>query len=154
MSILDFLSYRNSREDNTTDNHSDELDRKICEINKFAQELYSVASRDTAYPTNQADWTEDNRFFGHCAIVVAMVYDKFGGKIKRGVLKNLGYSHYWNNIDGIDIDATRVQFGKDEPITDISEVSIERILGNAETKSRYELLKHRYEEKYLPLEKE
>ena len=130
------------------------VNKKLFEVKKFSDELYSVANRDTAYPANQADWTEDNRFFGHCAIVVALIYDKFGGKIKRGVLQNFGYSHYWNEIDGIDIDATRVQFGKDEPIIDISEVSIERILGNEETKERYELLKQRYEEKYLSYGKE
>ena len=118
------------------------------EVGKFSNELYSVASRDTAYPANQEDWSEDNRFYGHCAIVVAMIHERFGGKIMRGVLENFGYSHYWNEINGIKIDATQGQFDEEQPIVDISEVSIDRILGNQETLARYNLLKQRYDEMY------
>lgn len=124
------------------------IDKKLFEVKEFTDELYTVANRDTAYPKNQADWNENNRFCGHCAIVVALIYEKYGGKIMRGILKNYGYSHYWNEIDGIKIDATKAQFANDEPIVDISEVSIDRILGNDETKKRYQLLKSRFENKF------
>lgn len=117
-------------------------------VEKFATELYSVASRDTAYPITQAEWNEDNRFYGHCAIVVAMIYERFGGKIIRGVLKNYGYSHYWNEINGIKIDATKTQFTRDEQVTNVSEVGIDKILGNEDTKRRFLLLKSRYENKF------
>lgn len=116
----------------------------IRNINDFTAKLYTIADRDTAYPQTQADWNENNRFCGHCAIVVAMIYEKFGGKIMRGVLQNYGYSHYWNEVDGLKIDATKTQFSGDEPIVDISEVGIDRILGNEETKKRYLLLKDRF----------
>ena len=62
----------------------------------------------------------------------------------RGMLQNLGYSHYWNEIDGMKIDATKGQFATDEPIVDISEVQIDRILGNEETNNRFLLLEERY----------
>ena len=48
-----------------------------------------------------------------------IVHDRFGGEIFRTV--NQGVLHYWNSVDGIDVDLTRDQFDtwapEDETVT-------------------------------------
>ena len=99
--------------------------------------LLSICSKNTCYSKLQKDWTPTNPFLGHCAIITAVVYKNFGGKIMRGVIKENGASHYWNNINGVNYDLTKEQFNGKVTFTNIEEVSIYRILNNFETANRF-----------------
>ena len=110
-------------------------------IANLKNRLRRICCKETCHPTNREDWYPDNPFLGHCAIVTAIVYKKFGGEIMRGVIAESGISHYWNRIDGKDYDLTKEQFeNKVVTITDIQTSSVERILNNEETLYRYHLL--------------
>ena len=67
-------------------------------------------------------WTAKRPSFGQCAVTALIVYDRFGGEILRTV--NEDVLHYWNRVDGIDIDLTRDQFDSWAPADEI--VSVER----------------------------
>ena len=54
------------------------------------------------------EWTPDRASFGQCAVTAMIVHDRFGGEVRRAV--NEGVIHYWNRIDGVDVDLTRDQF--------------------------------------------
>lgn len=51
-----------------------------------------------------------------------IVHDCFGGEILRTV--NQGVLHYWNRMDGMDVDLTRDQFDRWAPEDDI--VTVDR----------------------------
>ena len=103
--------------------------------------LKKVCCKETANPSCREDWYPTNPFLGHCAIVTAIAYKKFGGDIMRGVIAESGLSHYWNRIDGKDYDLTKEQFdGKPITLTDVQVSSVERILNNEQTLYRYHLL--------------
>ena len=103
--------------------------------------LKRVCCKETCHPNCKDDWYPSNPFYGHCAVVTAIVNKRFGGDVVRGVIAESGLSHYWNRIDGKDYDLTKEQFeGKPITLTDIQISSIERILNNEETLYRYHLL--------------
>ncbi len=51
-----------------------------------------------------------------------IVHDRFGGEMLRTV--NQGALHYWNRVDGIDVDLTRDQFDAWAPEDEI--VTVDR----------------------------
>ena len=111
------------------------------EIKKYADNLKNACSAETCYPLNRSQWSKDNPLYGHCALVVAGIYYKFGGDIMRGIIKENGISHYWNRINNIDYDMTYEQFGDNgTEIIDAQVSNIERIMSNEDTVSRYQLL--------------
>lgn len=64
-------------------------------------------------------WTPEIPSVGQCAVTAAVVFDRFGGEIRRAV--NQEVLHYWNLLNGFDVDLTRDQFtrwapGEVEPI--------------------------------------
>lgn len=87
-------------------------------------------------------WTEENPAWGQCAVTALLVQDLLGGDLLRSTVD--GISHYWNRIDGFDLDLTLRQFGP--AIYDASPVVREReyVLSFPETKARYELLLKRF----------
>lgn len=109
--------------------------------------LKQVASEETCHPLCKEDWSPANPLYGHCAVVTAIAYKKFGGTIMRGIIAESGFSHYWNNIDGVDYDLTKEQYANTiATIIDGEEVRIDRILNNEQTKYRYDLLLSKLEE--------
>ena len=64
-------------------------------------------------------WTPARPALGQCAVTALTVNDLVGGEILRTT--NLGVVHYWNRVDGVDIDLTRDQFDtwspEGEPVT-------------------------------------
>lgn len=115
---------------------------------KTIEDLYNVLNecwcKETAYPSCQADWTEDDPSYGQCAITAMLVNDMFGGTIHR-IKLNGGGTHYFSKINGNYIDLTREQFDLyDIPVDYIhnEEMSREYCGKNADTKKRYELLKY------------
>jgi hypothetical protein len=117
-------------------------------INILLEALSASWSRDTAYRTDQKDWTPDKKETGQCTITAMLVYDYFGGKIKRGTSKKYNILHYWNEIDGEKIDLTFNQFlGRKDDIvfTDIITKPKEALMRIANVRNRYEILKKRVE---------
>lgn len=105
--------------------------------------------KETAYPSCQHDYVQENDpTYGQCAITATIVYDLFGGTINR-VRFSDGGTHYFNRIDGRDIDLTSDQFD----LYDIEvnyekneEMSREYCNKNPDTLKRYQLLVTRMSE--------
>ena len=99
--------------------------------------------KETAYPSCQHDYVQENDpTYGQCAITATIVYDLFGGTINR-VRFSDGGTHYFNRIDGRDIDLTSDQFD----LYDIEvnyekneEMSRKYCNKNPDTFKRYQLL--------------
>lgn len=70
-------------------------------------------SKETCYEPQQNAWNENNPAMGQCYVTALIVNDYFGGEIVKAKSSN-GISHYWNKIEGKDIDLTRSQFPDDE----------------------------------------
>ena len=66
-------------------------------------------SKETAYPSSQADWVPNDPSYGQCAITATLVHDMFGGTIHK-IKVNGGGTHYYNKINGQYVDLTREQF--------------------------------------------
>jgi len=113
----------------------------------FNTALPHIYSADTS--SHSEIWTKDNPAQGHCAIVSVLAQEKFGGEIMRVSLAGTEYenigSHYFNVIEGKEIDFTISQF-KDNPYRNIKREkrTKEEILSNPDTQRRYELLKDRF----------
>ena len=121
------------------------------DINELKEFLEKSWSRETsAYPD---EWSEDNPAWGHCLTGAAIIIqDYFGGEIlyAKIKIKSLGLrSHYWNKLNGVEIDLTRKQFPEGVIIPEGKIISRE-ILNQAlkilpDFSRRYEILKTKIE---------
>ena len=126
-----------------------DLERKKISSNtkiKTLGELYNILrlcwSKETSYPSCQADWVKDDPSFGQCAITAMLVYDMFGGTIHRIRVPG-GGTHYFNKINGHYIDLTREQFDLyNIPVQyDPNETRDRQFCGkNADTQKRFQIL--------------
>ncbi len=113
------------------------------------KELYDDFSgawcAETCAPRMRCDWSEDNRTLGQCSITSFIVQDLLGGKV-YGVPLGGGVYHCYNEVNGVKFDLTSEQFG-DEALSyeDTPEQFREDHLSDPDKKSRYELLKSRFE---------
>ncbi len=112
-------------------------------IKQFINRLYEYCKKDTCYPEVAGKWSEDNKFYGHCAIVALIINDYFGGKIVKCKLVEENISHFYNEIDCKIIDATISQYNYLPTKVNIHYVNREEILDNPNTLERYSLLKNR-----------
>ena len=109
-------------------------------------DLYEVLrhcwSKETAYPSCQAEWVKSDPSFGQCAITAMLVYDLFGGSIHK-IRVSGGGTHYFNKLGGNYIDLTREQFDLyGIPVSYEPNVEVDRKFcgKNADTKKRFDLL--------------
>lgn len=76
-------------------------------------ELFAVLeqcwTKETAYPSCQAEWVPSDPSYGQCAITATLVYDMFGGSIHK-IRVSGGGTHYFNRLNGEYVDLTREQF--------------------------------------------
>ena len=111
-------------------------------------ELRKAWCRETAHPSYQDKWSEDNPSVGQCLVTALLVQDKYGGDIYSCKVGN--NSHFVNIIDERIIDKTADQFGGSKRIKYISDSfrkrSRESVLKNKGIRQRYDLLKARIEE--------
>ncbi|MDO8667473.1 MAG: hypothetical protein Q7K35_00010 [bacterium] len=80
-------------------------------LSDFKKVLQKAWSRETSYCPDE--WTDSNSSIGQCAVSALVVNDYFGGNIiwTEAVLPNGQIvSHYFNFIDGKEVDLTRSQF--------------------------------------------
>jgi hypothetical protein len=111
------------------------------------QETLTLMRRKLAFGAWCAETSAGGSFnwrrpsFGQCAVTAMLVQDIFGGELMRGI--NEGDSHYWNLIDGREVDLTRDQFRVWAP-RDVQKVERFRLESSPETMERYHLLSGRY----------
>lgn len=115
---------------------------------EFLKRIKEIVSSGTSF--NPAGWTEENPLWGHCAVVSLLAQELFGGELVKGDLDQYpkySYlkSHFWNRIDGADIDFTSEQY-TDITYKDLKGevVSRESILDYPDTPERFKLLKERF----------
>ena len=108
-------------------------------IGQLKQLLIKSWNYETYSPGLRDSWSEENPSLGQCAITTLIVNDFFGGKIMR--CKASSGSHYYNLIDDKIIDLTGEQFiGEIPQYKNGEERTREYLLGNEDTKNRYEKL--------------
>jgi len=122
----------------------------------FMMILAKALSRETSFDPD--GWSEDNPFYGHCAVVVLLAHDVFGGDIVRIELGHTPLSrmrsHYFNRLDhGQEMDFTESQFSDEElDIIDDEDLRAhhtrtqdwEELLTDSNTRRRYFELKRRF----------
>ena len=75
--------------------------------------LWNVWTKETCTPRMRADWSEDNRTLGQCAITAFLAQDIFGGRI-WGIPQEDGGWHCFNAVGECVFDLTSEQFGGKE----------------------------------------
>lgn len=119
------------------------------------QELEAALRRafdvETCYPNERKDWTRDLPTYGQCAVAALVVQDYLGGEIVYDQ-ENI---HFWNRIEGVDIDFTRDQFDDSVVLQETRIRSRQELLVGpraeaAETLHRYQLLRERVRRRIPP----
>ena len=72
--------------------------------------LWHVWRAETCTPRMRAEWSEDNRTLGQCAVTAFLAQDIFGGKVFGIPLEDGGF-HCYNEAGGCKFDLTSEQFG-------------------------------------------
>jgi hypothetical protein len=85
------------------------------------------------------EWTPARPSHGQCAVTAVVVHGRFGGEICRTT--NQGVLHYWNRLDGVDVDLTRDQFDRWAPEAVVVTVAPDDLLVSGPTlAARHRLL--------------
>lgn len=117
-------------------------------LSDFGNVLQKSWSKETSYCPDE--WNELNPSLGQCAVSALVVHDYFGGNIvwSEAVLPNGQIvSHYFNSIEGKEVDITRSQFPEGSIISKGVEkkkgfaTARDFMLSHDNTKRRYELLR-------------
>ena len=105
--------------------------------------------RETAHPSYQKDWTEDNPGYGQCAVTALLINDLCFAPIYRcKVGRQTHYFNMWARRHEV-IDFTSEQFGDMKiDYSDCESVSREQLLKCKHVKERYQMLKARWENYY------
>jgi hypothetical protein len=112
-----------------------------------ALETALVASWSESTSVEPAAWSDANPALGQCAVTAIVLQDYCGGEILRSRID--GKSHYYNLVDGRELDLTRRQFRTGAIETERGRASREYVLSYPETMRRYEILRQRVAE-HLP----
>ncbi len=121
-------------------------DNMLVSSKKLILAIGKSWSRETCYPPQKEEWTEENPALGQCAVTALVVNDFLGGNIAY----NSKLNHYWNILpDNSTLDLTKIQFHgldgqiKSEKIIDRDSLLIGERAKKAQTKKRYKILKER-----------
>ena len=117
-------------------------------MERLLEALNASWSKETAYRTDQKDWSPEQKEIGQCAVTAMIVFDYFGGQIIRGTSKKYNLLHYWNEIEGKKVDLTFKQFeGRKDDIyfTNIVVKPKEALVRIRNVRCRYDVLKKRVE---------
>ena len=93
-------------------------------------------------------WDSRNRAFNQCAVTALIVQDYFGGELLRCPMTD-GGSHYWNRVDGDEVDLTASQFAwiEPQPLKDQAVVRDRAyVLSFPDTARRYRILQRRVDD--------
>ncbi len=118
-------------------------------LSDFIGHVADFCAKDTS--ADPSGWTEDNKTWGHCALVAVLTQELYGGDIWRASLLHIPLlahvrSHYGNWLSGRALlDLTAVQFIPEYPTPLKYELySREHILGHPKTLARYRAFRVRY----------
>jgi len=78
-------------------------------------------------------WSPANPAMGHCDVSSFVAWEHLGGDLVLGEVylgDEFQEHHYWNRIDGVDLDLTASQFVKGEVITEKQVLSSEFLASN------------------------
>jgi hypothetical protein len=104
---------------------------------------------DTCYPVQKRNWKNNVPELGQCAVTALLLQEYLGGDIAF----NQANDHFWNILpNGKTIDLTRTQFRNPIDLTVDALCNRHELLYSSEARKqetlhRYELLKHRVENK-------
>ena len=116
------------------------------DIETLKQALLNCWNKETCYPPVANDWSSKNPARGQCGATVLVVHDYFGGEILKAKFED-GTSHFWNLINGKEIDLTRSQFDKNKSIPTPKILSRKEVEEHRKYDSTfYAILKKRVEE--------
>lgn len=77
-------------------------------------------SRGSCDPVDLADWSEANPARGQCGVTALVVQELLGGELLMAEVHHADGRrqgvHYWNRVDGSELDLTREQFRDGEVI--------------------------------------
>ncbi len=122
----------------------------MIDLSKLEQILKDSWSKETS--SDPDNWSPENPAWGQCAVTSLIVNDCLGGEIvwAPAILPNgKEISHYFNKINGKEIDLTREQFPSGTkiplgiPKSKQFSTTREYILSYPETQRRYEILKQK-----------
>lgn len=118
------------------------------ELNRLEEILKLAWCRETSFTPER--WSPENPAFGQCVPTALIVNDYLGGKIvwaEATYPDGTKESHYFNEVDGKQLDLTRCQFPEGTAIP----IGIDRkknfpttrdyLLSSSAVKMRYDLLK-------------
>lgn len=108
------------------------------DINALRSVLKKAWCKETCYEKIRDKWGAENLALGQCYVTTLIVNDHLGGEILKARLSN-GITHYWNKVDGEEIDLTKSQFKENELIPKLRIVDCSDLIEN----ERYSLLKSR-----------
>lgn len=83
------------------------------------QAFGAAYGRDTCAEDDLPFWSATNPSRGHCAVAALTINDLLGGDLLVATVetdgKQTGY-HWWNRLNGVDLDMTRTQFLPNEVV--------------------------------------
>lgn len=118
------------------------------ELNELEEIIRKCWCKETS--ADMQNWTEENPAWGQCAVTALVVNDYFGGKLlwaEAELPDGIKISHYFNEINGYQVDFTSCQFPEETLIpkgidkTGEFPTTRDRVLSFEPTKQRYSLLK-------------
>lgn len=118
-------------------------------IERFLPHVFATAwCADTS--SDPLGWTAFNPAWGQCAVTALVLHDLYGGEIvwaQATLPDGTAVSHYFNVIDGQEVDLTRRQFprGTHIPKGTARQEGVDTrayILSHAKTAARYGKLRH------------
>lgn len=111
-------------------------------LEDFALKVSGAWSKNTSYTPN--DWTVENPAKGQCAIIALLVQEIFGGDIVKCDVVGDKDSHFFNHINGQEVDMTISQFPESVEFINHRTVNREEIIKHPGTAERYDLLKNEF----------
>jgi len=84
---------------------------ELVDVEDAIRASWSAASCD---PVDLAEWTPDMPARGQCGVTALVVQELLGGQLLLAEVRHADGSrqgvHYWNRLEGVEIDLTREQF--------------------------------------------
>ena len=124
------------------------------------QKIIDAVARSWARETSELPdlWQQDNPAMGHCDVSSFVAWEHIGGELVLGEVHRDGAfqeHHYWNRLDGTDLDLTKSQFRNGEVITEKQVLSEEFLRSNQdsmrpELKVRISAFRRAVEQQLLP----
>jgi hypothetical protein len=108
----------------------------LSEIESAIQLSWSI---DTTYCVD--DYASRHPAWGNCAVTALLLQKLLGGELMRGWAiepGQLGTAHYWNRVNGLDLDLTWRQFAHGTILTNTATADYHILVENEWMRERYE----------------